>query len=33
VNARRTGEAGRVADWDDAVWISFAPEAAILLVE
>jgi putrescine transport system ATP-binding protein len=33
VNARRTGETGRVADWDDAVWISFAPEAAILLVE
>jgi len=31
VNARRTGEAGRVADWDDAVWISFAPDAAILL--
>jgi putrescine transport system ATP-binding protein len=33
VNARRTGEAGRVADWDDAVWISFAPDAAILLPE
>ena len=33
VNAARTGEAGRVADWDDAVWISFAPDAAILLPE
>ena len=33
VNAARTGEAGRVADWDDAVWVSFAPDAAILLPE
>ncbi|MGQ0564458.1 MAG: ABC transporter ATP-binding protein [Gemmobacter sp.] len=33
VNAARTGEGGRVADWDDAVWVSFAPDAAILLVE
>jgi putrescine transport system ATP-binding protein len=31
VNARRTGEAGRVADWEDAVWLSFDPAAAILL--
>lgn len=31
VNARRTGQAGRVADWDDAVWLSFDPAAAILL--
>ena len=33
VNARRTGEAGRVADWQDAVWLSFDPSAAILLRE
>lgn len=33
VNARRTGEAGRVADWEDAVWLSFDPAAAILLKE
>jgi putrescine transport system ATP-binding protein len=33
VNARRTGEAGRVADWEDAVWLSFDPTAAILLTE
>ena len=31
VNARRTGEAGRVADWEDAVWLSFDPAAVILL--
>jgi putrescine transport system ATP-binding protein len=31
VNARRVGEAGRVADWEDAVWLSFDPSAAILL--
>jgi putrescine transport system ATP-binding protein len=31
VNARRTGEAGRVADWEDAVWLSFDPASAILL--
>lgn len=33
VNARRTGEAGRAADWEDAVWLSFDPAAAILLKE
>jgi putrescine transport system ATP-binding protein len=33
VNARRTGEAGRVADWEDQVWLSFDPAAAILLKE
>lgn len=33
VNARRTGEAGRVADWQDAVWLSFDPSAGILLKE
>ncbi len=31
VNARRGAEADRVADWEDAVWLSFAPSAAILL--
>jgi putrescine transport system ATP-binding protein len=31
VNARRVGESGRVADWEDAVWLSFDPTAAILL--
>jgi putrescine transport system ATP-binding protein len=31
VNARRAGEGMRVADWDDAVWLSFAPESVILL--
>jgi putrescine transport system ATP-binding protein len=31
VNARRTGESGRVADWEDDVWLSFDPDAAILL--
>lgn len=31
VNARRTGETGRVADWEDAVWLSFEPSAAILI--
>lgn len=31
VNARRIGEAGRVADWEDQVWLSFDPSAAILL--
>jgi len=31
VNARRAGEAERVADWEDAVWLSFDPSAAILL--
>ena len=33
VNARRMGEAGRVADWEDAVWLLFDPAAAILLKE
>jgi putrescine transport system ATP-binding protein len=31
VNARRHGEHERVADWEDAVWLSFDPAAAILL--
>jgi putrescine transport system ATP-binding protein len=31
VNARRVPESGRVADWEDAVWLSFEPDAAILL--
>ncbi len=31
VNARRVGENERVADWEDAVWLSFDPAAAILL--
>ena len=31
VNARRADEGGRVADWDDKVWLSFEPAAAILL--
>jgi putrescine transport system ATP-binding protein len=30
VNARR-GTAGHAADWDDRVWLSFDPDAAILL--
>ena len=33
VNARRVGEAERVADWEDEVWFSFDPSAAILLKE
>ncbi|MGB3177764.1 MAG: ABC transporter ATP-binding protein [Albidovulum sp.] len=33
VNARRGGENERVADWEDAVWLSFDPTAAILLKE
>ena len=37
VNARRSGAADRVADrvadWEDVVWLSFDPAAAILLVE
>jgi len=33
VNANRGNEAARVADWDDKVWISFAPSSAIVLVE
>ena len=31
VNARRVGEAERVAVWEDAVWLSFDPSSAILL--
>lgn len=31
VNARRVGEHERVADWEDAVFLSFDPAAAILL--
>jgi putrescine transport system ATP-binding protein len=33
VNARRGDEAARVADWDDRVWVSFAPSSAIVLAE
>jgi putrescine transport system ATP-binding protein len=33
VNARRGDEGARVADWDDAVWISFDPASAIVLVD
>lgn len=31
VNGRRVSEAERVADWEDDVWLSFEPDAAILL--
>ena len=31
VNARRGDEGSRVADWDDAVWLSFDPAAALVL--
>ncbi len=33
VNASRGGEAARVADWDDRVWVSFDPSSAIVLAE
>lgn len=33
VNARRGGEGTRVAEWDDEVWVSFDPAAAIVLVD
>ena len=33
VNARRFGESGRVAQWEDEVWLSFDPSSAILLTE
>jgi putrescine transport system ATP-binding protein len=33
VNARRGDEAARVADWEDRVWLSFDPGAAIILTE
>jgi putrescine transport system ATP-binding protein len=31
VNLHRGTEAQRVADWDDRVWLSFDPSAAIVL--
>jgi putrescine transport system ATP-binding protein len=31
VNARRTAESGRVAQWEDRVWLSFEPSSVILL--
>jgi putrescine transport system ATP-binding protein len=33
VNARRADEGGRPADWEDKVWLSFDPSAAIVLVD
>ena len=33
VNARRGDEGARVADWDDRVWLSFDPAAAIVLAD
>jgi len=33
VNAWRGDEGTQVADWDDAVWISFDPASALVLVE
>jgi putrescine transport system ATP-binding protein len=33
VNARRGMETARPADWDEAVWLSFDPAAAILLTD
>ncbi len=33
VNARRADEGGRPADWQDRVWLSFDPAAAILLTD
>jgi putrescine transport system ATP-binding protein len=33
VNARRFGESGRVAQWEDEVWLSFDPSSAILLTD
>ncbi|MGL4236137.1 ABC transporter ATP-binding protein, partial [Tabrizicola sp.] len=33
VNARRGDEGTRIADWDDAVWLSFDPASAIVLGE
>ena len=32
-NARRVGESGRVAVWEDSVWMRFDPAAVILLTE
>jgi putrescine transport system ATP-binding protein len=33
VNARRGDEGTRVADWDEDIWVSFDPSAAIVLVD
>jgi putrescine transport system ATP-binding protein len=33
VNNRRVHETGRIADWEDKVWLTFDPDAAILLAE
>jgi len=33
VNARRTGENERVAQWQDQVWLSFDPSSAIILTD
>jgi putrescine transport system ATP-binding protein len=33
VNARRVGESERVAQWEDRVWLSFEPGAAIVFAE
>jgi putrescine transport system ATP-binding protein len=33
VNARRGDEGTRVADWDEDIWLSFDPSAAIVLVD
>jgi hypothetical protein len=33
VNDQRGGESARVAQWEDKVWLSFEPSAAILLKE
>jgi putrescine transport system ATP-binding protein len=33
VNSRRGDEGTRVADWDEDIWLSFDPSAAIVLVE
>jgi putrescine transport system ATP-binding protein len=33
VNVHRSDTDGRTADWDDAVWLSFEPAAAIILTE
>ncbi|CCB66649.1 ABC transporter ATP-binding protein [Hyphomicrobium sp. MC1] len=33
VNAHRTGESERVAQWEDEVWLSFDPSSVIILTE
>lgn len=33
VNSKRAGEAGRVAVWEDDVWLTFAPSSVIILTE